>query len=170
MAESPPPTTTIGLSWKKKPSQVAQVDTPKPRRRLSLGRSSQRAVAPVEMMTVLARYSSSSIHTPKGREERSTRAHVGGHQRGAEALGLGAHVLHQLRALDPLREARVVLDVRGEHELAARAEALDHQRRQVGARGVDGRGVAGGAAADDDHLVQVRQGALLLGPTHTPGV
>ncbi len=73
IAESPPPTTTICLSRKKKPSQVAQVDTPKPRRRLSLGRSSQRAVAPVEMMMLLARCSSSSIHTPKGREERSTR-------------------------------------------------------------------------------------------------
>ncbi len=52
MAESPPPTTTIGLSRKKKPSQVAHVDTPKPRSRDSLGRSSQRAVAPVE--TIIA--------------------------------------------------------------------------------------------------------------------
>ena len=47
IAESPPPTTTMCLSLKKKPSQVAQVETPKPRRRDSLGRSSQRAVAPV---------------------------------------------------------------------------------------------------------------------------
>ena len=73
MAESPPPTTTIGLSRKKNPSQVAQVETPKPRRRLSLGRSSQRAEAPVEMMTLLARCSSSPTQTRKGRSDRSTR-------------------------------------------------------------------------------------------------
>ena len=73
IAESPPPTTTIGLSLKKKPSQVAQVETPKPRSRDSLGRSSQRAVAPVAMITDRARCSSSSIQTPKGRAERSTR-------------------------------------------------------------------------------------------------
>ena len=73
MAESPPPTTTIGLSRKKNPSQVAQVDTPKPRSRVSLGRSSHRADAPVEMMTLRARCSSSSTHTRNGRWERSTR-------------------------------------------------------------------------------------------------
>ena len=73
IAESPPPTTTIGLSLKKKPSQVAQVETPKPRRRDSLGRSSQRAVAPVAMTIDRARCSSSPIQTPKGRSERSTR-------------------------------------------------------------------------------------------------
>ena len=55
IAESPPPTTTMGLSRKKKPSQVAHVETPKPRRRPSLGRSSHRAEAPVEMITLFAR-------------------------------------------------------------------------------------------------------------------
>ncbi|WP_245994059.1 hypothetical protein [Tengunoibacter tsumagoiensis] len=39
MAVSPPPTTTTFFSRKKKPSQVAQTDTPRPRRRCSLGRA-----------------------------------------------------------------------------------------------------------------------------------
>ena len=47
----PPPTTTTSLPRKKKPSQVAQADTPKPLSRASLSRPSQRARAPVETMT-----------------------------------------------------------------------------------------------------------------------
>src|SRR5581483_3256494 len=42
-----------------------------------------------------------------------------------------------------------------DHQLAAPAEAFDHERLQVGARGVESRGVAGGAAADDDQVANV---------------
>ena len=75
----------------------------------------------------------------------------------AVALGLGAHALHQLGTVDALGEAGEVLDLGGGRELAARGdaagqEALEHQRAQVGAGGVDGRGVPGRAGADDDDL------------------
>ena len=127
IAESPPPTTTISLSRKKKPSQVAQVDTPKPRRRLSLGRSSQRAEAPVEMITLLRAVLLVVDPDAEGARARSQRGVTSAASSvRAEPLGLGAHVLHQLGALDALGEARVVLDVRREHELPTRAEALDH--------------------------------------------
>ena len=46
----------------------------------------------------------------------------------------------------------IVLDVGGDGELAARLDALDQDRLQHGARGIDGGGVAGGAGADDDDL------------------
>ena len=57
----------------------------------------------------------------------------------AEALRLGAEQLHQLGALDAVGEARVVLDVGGDHQLAARRGAGEHDRLEVGPRGVDRR-------------------------------
>ena len=63
----------------------------------------------------------------------------------AEALGLGAHRGHQLGALDAVREARVVLDVAGQHELATGGRAGQDDRLEVGPRGVDGGGQAGRA-------------------------
>ena len=78
--------------------------------------------------------------------------HVVGQELGAEALGLGAEVGHHLRAHDAVGVAGVVLDVARDHQLAAPVEALDHERLQVGARGVERGRVAGGAAADDDQL------------------
>ena len=72
----------------------------------------------------------------------------------AEALRLFAEALHQLRAHDRLREARVVLDVGGLLQQAAPGEALDHERLEVRARCVERGRVAGGATADDDHLLE----------------
>ena len=46
-AVSPPPTTAISRSRKKKPSHVAQALTPRPRNASSEGRPSHRAEAPV---------------------------------------------------------------------------------------------------------------------------
>jgi len=48
----PPPMMQTSLPRKKKPSQVAQAETPPPRNRCSLGRPSQRACAPVQMINV----------------------------------------------------------------------------------------------------------------------
>src|SRR5215218_7205285 len=45
---------------------------------------------------------------------------------GADMLGLRLHFLHQPRALDHITKPRVILDVRGGRELAARLDALDH--------------------------------------------
>ena len=70
-------------------------------------------------------------------------------------IGLLAELRHELGAEDPVREARVVLDVGGEHELAARADPFDHERVQVCARGVDRRGETGRARSDDDDFPRV---------------
>jgi len=69
------------------------------------------------------------------------------------ASDLVPELLHELRAHDPLGEAREVLDVGRLLEEAAPGEALDHQRLQVGARGVERGRIAGGAATDDDHVL-----------------
>ncbi|GBC86197.1 hypothetical protein HRbin12_00183 [bacterium HR12] len=73
IAVSPPPTTMSSRSRKKKPSQVAQAETPRPRSRSSPGTPSQRALAPVAMMSVRVRQDSSPAQTVNGRDERSTR-------------------------------------------------------------------------------------------------
>ena len=72
MAESPPPTTSTFLSRKKKPSQVAQADTPCPINSDSDSSPRSRAVAPVEIMIASAEYSLPSAHTLYGRSEKST--------------------------------------------------------------------------------------------------
>ncbi len=51
----PPPTTATRLPRKKKPSQVAQAETPAPCSAVSEGRPSQRACAPVAITTESAR-------------------------------------------------------------------------------------------------------------------
>src|SRR6266540_3663678 len=71
-AESPPPTTARSLLRKKKPSQVAQVETPRPSSLRSESSPSIFAFAPVEMIRALPEYSSSSTQARKGEPERST--------------------------------------------------------------------------------------------------
>ncbi len=80
---------------------------------------------------------------------------VGGDELGhlelrAEADGLLLHVLDELGALDALGPAGEVFDQRGDGELAAGLVALEDERLEVGARGVDGGGEAGAAGAEDD--------------------
>src|SRR5262249_1136603 len=72
------------------------------------------------------------------------------------ALRLVAELLHHLRPHDPLGIAGIVLDVGCLLEQPAPQEPLDDQGVQVGARRVQGRGVARGTAADDDHVLDVR--------------
>ena len=79
--------------------------------------------------------------------------HVVGLEPRAEALRLIAELLHQLGAHDPLGEAGVVLDVGRLLEQPAPRKALDHERLEVRARRVQRRRVAGGPAADDDHVL-----------------
>ena len=57
--------------------------------------------------------------------------------------------------ITPSGIAGVVLDVGRLLEQAAPGEALDHERLEVGARRVERGGVAGGAAADDDDVLDV---------------
>ena len=86
---------------------------------------------------------------------------------GAEAPGLLAHAVHQLGAEDPFGEAGEVLDVGGDGELAAGLAAFEHERSEVGPRGIERRREAGRARAEDDHPVVVVDVVLaLLGTGH----
>ena len=60
------------------------------------------------------------------------------------ANGLGAHLDHQVRAHDAIREAREVFDIGGVHQFPAGGDRTgNEQRLQVGAGRVDGSGQAG---------------------------
>ena len=59
-----------------------------------------------------------------------------------KASRLLAHVLNQLRALDAFGKPGEILHQRGERELASGLMALDHQRLEIGAGGVERRGMA----------------------------
>jgi hypothetical protein len=78
-----------------------------------------------------------------------------GQQARAEALGLIAELLHDVRSHDALGETGVVLDIGGLLKQPAPGEALDDERMQVGARRVQRSRISGGAAADDDHVLNV---------------
>ena len=124
-----------------------------------------RACAPVEMMIVCAAYSSCRRPTRASGSRREVDAiDVGGDELGAEAHGLLAELRHELGPEDPVGETREVLDVGGEHELAAGADALDHERVQVGARGVDRGGEAGRARSDDDDFPRVHWASSACAP------
>src|ERR687891_983557 len=88
--------------------------------------------------------------------------HVVGDELGTETLRLTPEVGHHRRPEDPVGVARVVLDIARDHQLAAPVEPLDHEGIEIGARCVERRGVAGGAAADDDHVANVVHGKLSL--------
>ena len=77
---------------------------------------------------------------------------VVGDDAGADMLGLRLHLLHQPGPLDDVGEARIVLDVGGDGELAAGLDALNQDRLQHGARRVDRSGVARRTRADDHDL------------------
>ncbi len=102
---------------------------------------------------------------------------VVGDELGAEALGLGAHAVHEVGAHDAVLEAGEVLDLGRVHQRATgRDGALEDEGGEVGAGGIDGGGVAGRAGADDDDVAHVGHGAapvaalgLATRPAGTPG-
>ena len=70
----------------------------------------------------------------------------------ADMLGLRLHLLHQPRALDHVGEARIVLDIGGDGELAAGLDALHQHGLEARAGCIDGRRVAGRARSQDQNL------------------
>ena len=155
MAESPPPTTAISRPRKKNPSQVAQLDTPWPISACSLGRLSQRALAPEATISERVWMS-----PERGLEMERVDVQVDGVQvrdleLGAEARGLLLHVFDQLRALDAVGPAGKVLDQGGDGELSAGLMAFEDQGFEPGARGVDGGSQTGAAGAQDYGVASV---------------
>ena len=102
--------------------------------------------------TVSARYSSSPTQTRKGRSEKSTRVTSSVRNSVPKRSACRRNSTIICGPEDALGVPGIVLDVARDHQLAAPLEALDHERLQVGARGVERRRVAGGAAADDDQI------------------
>ena len=66
-----------------------------------------------------------------------------------EALRVPQHAVHQLGPLQALNVARPVVDVGRCHELASLFHAGNDDRIEVGARRIDGSGVAGRTRSQD---------------------
>jgi hypothetical protein len=130
---------------------VAQADTPLPEKASSEGRPRYWALAPVAMISASQVYSPLSptrrIGFSPGRGVDVVEDHLG-----VEALGVLLEARHQLGALHAVGVGRPVVHFGGGHQLAALGDAGDEHGLQVGAGGVDGGGVAGGAGAEDQQL------------------
>src|SRR5687768_1593014 len=77
----------------------------------------------------------------------------------AEAFGLLTKLNHQFGALNALRKARIVFDVRGDHQLPTRRRlflgvggSIDQEWLEIGARRINGGGQTGRPGTKDDHL------------------
>src|SRR5205809_4310600 len=95
---------------------------------------------------------------PEGARREVGGGHVAVEVARPEARRLLLEDLHHLGAEDAVGETGIVLDVGRNGELAARLRALDDRGAQVGARGVERGGQAGGAGAEDQHAMCVRIG------------
>src|SRR5689334_21489423 len=62
------------------------------------------------------------------------------------------HLLHQPGSLDDLGETRVILDIGGDRQLAARLEPGNQNRLQIRPGGVDRGGIARRPRANDQHF------------------
>src|SRR5262245_36414331 len=81
--------------------------------------------------------------------------HIVRDELGAEAFGLLAHAVHELRAHDPVRETGEVFHLGGRHQRAPALCPLDDQGFQVGSCGIDGGRIASRTGADDDEVADV---------------
>ena len=79
-------------------------------------------------------------------------AHMIADEFGPDVLGLLLHLLHQPGPLDDVCEAGVVLDIGRDGELAAGLDALDQDRLQHGAGGIDRGRIARRPGPDDEEL------------------
>ena len=91
-------------------------------------------------ITVRVITGSPSMINFSGWPEKSTLSRCPVGDAGAEALGLLLQVLHQLESVDPLRKTGEVLHNTRGGEKAARLGAGEDERREIRARGVNGRG------------------------------
>ena len=82
----------------------------------------------------------------------------------AEALGALLHLFAQRKAVDAAFKAGVVVDLLRQRHLPACGELFQHQRGKSGTGGVQGGGVSGGTAADDDHIIDLLHNRVLTVP------
>ena len=82
----------------------------------------------------------------------------------AEALGALLHFFAQRKAVDAAFKAGVVVDLFRQRHLPAGRELFQHQGGKPGTGGVQGGGVSGGAAADDDHIIDLLHSHALTVP------
>ncbi len=130
MAESPPPDDRDVLSAEEEPVAGRAPGDPVPGETLLVGQA-ELAVpgSHREDDGVGAVLGALTVHDDLDVAGQGHRGHVVGDQLGAEALGLGAQVVHQVRTHDPLGESGEVLDVGGVHQRPAGGDrALEHQR------------------------------------------
>src|SRR6478735_547054 len=127
MAESPPPTTAMSWSRKKNPSQAE----------LAVGRAHREDDRAGAVDGALA------VGDGLDLAGQVDGGDVVGDELGAEALGLGAHAVHEVGPHDAVLEAGEVLDLGRVHQRATGGHsALEDEGREVRARGVDGGGVS----------------------------
>ena len=70
---------------------------------------------------------------------------------GADMLGLLQHLLHEPGTLYRIGKARIILDLRRDHQLAALLHAGDQHRLEHGAGRIDSGGIARRSGADDQN-------------------
>ena len=125
-----------------------------PRNFCSLGSPSQRAWAPVQMISVSPIVDVAAVadaaERPAAKIDVDTI--VSANICVPTWAACAAHLLHQPGTLDHLGEARIVFDIGGDRHLAAGLQALDQDRLGIGARGIDRRRVARRSGADDQNL------------------
>ncbi len=87
---------------------------------------------------------------PEGALREVGGADVVAHEARSKARGVRFQARHQVGAEHALRVARPVVHLGSGHQLAAFFQTGKQHGREVGAGGVDGGGVAGGAGAEDE--------------------
>ena len=165
----PPPITITSLSRKKNPSQVAQADTPNPRNAASPGIAEPARLRAGRDNDRLADVAVARIARCDKRPARQIeRVDLVEDDAGSDMLGLFLHLLHQPGTLDDVGETGIVLDIGRDRQLPAGLHPGDHQRLQIGARGVDRGGVPGrpGADNEDPAVMLFGHAALLLPDRH----
>ena len=82
----------------------------------------------------------------------------------AEAFRALLHFFAQRKAVDAVLKAGIVVDLLRQRHLPACGELFQHQRGKFGTGGVQGGGVSGGTAADDDHIIDLLHSHALTAP------
>ncbi len=138
---------------KKKPSHVAQVETPWPSK-CALGfdaQHSRRCACGDDQAPGFVRFLSGN-----DRERAAAQVHRGdcaGLELRAKALRLFARILNQFRSQNAIGKSREIFHHGRQRQLAARLVAVQHQRIQVRARRIDRRSKASAATPDNNHLM-----------------